>query len=146
MNLEFIEEEINAKSLRDVLNSKKLARLGDLIGNFIYSCVRIGKKDISGSIRVWDSSLTKAMEIANLRKAIGRKVKPDEVSDAAEALLAYAYFTKVLTLDEMVEYLSDRLNTEDFEFYKIEKDACAQAFGELLSYITVNIAKERRFE
>lgn len=127
---------LDSGSLRAVLESKELAQLGDFLVNFVYTTVKIGIKGGSGSVHVWDSSLRDAMEYSNLREKLGRRTKPGRVADAAESFIAFAYFHGVMSLNGMVEYLSRRLNLEDFDIPKIEKAACATAFGELLSRLS----------
>ena len=129
-------------SLRAILESKDLAQLGDFLVNFIYSTVKIGIKGNSGSIHVWDSSLRDAMEFAHLRDKLGKRTKPGRVADGAEAFIAFAYFQGVISLQEMIDYLANRLTTEDFRINKIEKQACATAFGELLSHISYLVKKK----
>lgn len=128
-----IEGLLNVSSLRAILESKDLAQLGDFLVNFVYSTVKIGIKGSSGSTHVWDSSLRDAMEQSNLRQKLGKRTKPGRVADAAEAFIAYSYFQGIMSLDEMVEYLSRRLIPDDFEYTKLERAASATAFGELLS-------------
>ncbi|MCE7736620.1 MAG: hypothetical protein GPJ54_17185, partial [Candidatus Heimdallarchaeota archaeon] len=92
---------------------------------------------------VWDNSLTKAMEIADLRKELGKKTKPDKVADAGEALVGYAYFNELLTLDQMIEILDTKLNEQSFVNEKTEKEACGVAFALLFSKI-IELAVEKR--
>lgn len=134
-----IQGLLQSRSLRAVLESKDLAQLGDFLTNFIYTTVRIGSKGTHGSKHVWDSSLRDAMEQAGLREKLGKRTKPGRVADAAEAIIAFAYFQDVMSLEDMIIFLSRRLNAEDFELRKVEKDACATAFGELLARLVVRI-------
>lgn len=145
MKLDALKSILSTKSLRSILESKDLAHLGDFLTNFIYTCVRIGKFNLSGSIHVWDNSLRDAMEIADLRSALGKKTKPDRVADAAEALIAYAYFTELMDLDRMVEELGHYLTEVDFKSNKAEKKACANAFSGLLKKIIVFANEQNQF-
>jgi hypothetical protein len=131
-----IKEILENKSLRNILKSKNLAQLGDFLANFIYTSVKIGLYGIEGSVHVWDKSLTKAMDIANLRKELGKKTKPDKVADAGEALIAYGYFNELLTIDEMIEILASQLSEQSFVNEQTEKTACSVAFAELFKQIT----------
>lgn len=135
MELKALEPILHASTLRDILESKKLAQLGDFLANFIYSSVKIGNFDINGSVHVWDRSLKDAMEKANLRVEMGKKVKPDKVADAAEALIAFAYFRNLITLDEMTDLIHESLNVSDLSSPRKEKDACADAFSVVLEKI-----------
>ncbi|MHA2031677.1 MAG: ribonuclease III family protein [Candidatus Kariarchaeaceae archaeon] len=130
-----IKDILENKSFRNILKSKNLAQLGDFLANFIYTSVKIGLYGIEGSVHVWDNSLTKAMELADLRKELGKKTKPDKVADAGEALIAYAYFNGLLTIDEMVNILDSKLDEQSFKSEKIEKEQCALAFSNLFRKI-----------
>lgn len=145
MDLFQLKPIFSTKSLRSVLESKELGHLGDFLVNFIYTTVRIGKYGKQGSIHVWDNSLRDAMEIADLRSALGKKTKPDRVADAAEALVAYAYFTELMNLEEMIEYLTKHLNKSDFVSTKVEKEACAKSFSSLLKKIVAIADEHNRF-
>lgn len=142
MKLESIDSLLQSRSYRTIFESVDLAQLGDFLVNFIYSSVRIGMKSTSGGIHVWDSSLRTAMELAKLRSKLGKNAKPDRVADAAEAFVAFCYFNEVMSLDDMTEFLSRRLNQEDFTIPQIEKDACATAFGELLQRLAYLASKK----
>ena len=140
VGIKFILED---KSLRNILKSKNLAQLGDFLVNFIYTSVKIGLYGIEGSIHVWDKSLTKAMELSNLRRELGKKTKPDKVADAGEALVAYAYFNELLQLKEMIDILNSKLDEQSFKNDKFEKEQCSIAFSTLFSKI-IEIALEKK--
>lgn len=135
MALVGIQSILKDKSLRNILKSKNLAQLGDFLVNFLYTSVKIGLYGIEGSIHVWDKSLTKAMDISNLRKELGKKTKPDKVADAGEALVAYAYFNELLSINEMIEILNTNLDEQSFKTEKFEKEQCSYAFSELFKEI-----------
>ena len=141
-----LKEVLESKSLRNILKSQKLAQLGDFLVNFIYTSVKIGLYGINGSVHVWDNSLTNAMEIADLRKELGKKTKPDKVADAGEALVGYAYFTELLSIDKMIEILASKLNEQSFLNEKEEKEACGNAFASLLSVIIELAVEQKKFK
>ena len=143
LELPAIRTLLSTKSLRTILESKDLAHLGDFLANFIYTCVKIGKFEQSGSVHVWDYSLRIAMEEAQLRSKLGKKTKPDRVADAAEAYIAYAYFTELMSLDDMVDCLTEQLEIGEFRSPKREKEACAAAFSILLK--TINELAQSRY-
>ncbi len=145
MKIVGIEQILNSKSLRSILESKDLAHLGDFLVNFIYTSVRIGYLKVSGSIHVWDICLRTAMELANLRNVLGKKTKPDKVADAAEALVAYAYFTELMGLDEMVELLAQYMQIDHIKSKIREKEACTEAFSKLFIKIIELASRDKRF-
>lgn len=146
MPLVGIKDILESNSLRNILQSRDLAQLGDFLANFIYTSVKIGLYGIGGSVHVWDNSLTKAMELSDLRKELGKKTKPDKVADAGEALIAFAYFNKFLTMDEMVHILDSKLDEQSFESEKIEKNHCSIAFSELFNKIIEKVLENKKLK
>jgi hypothetical protein len=95
----------NYTSLAEILVDRKLAALGDAYANFVYSLAmskRLGKpfgKKVKGA------PLAEAVRKAGLRKQLPSRIDKHVLSDAAEALLVYAWLTEALTLEESVEAL-----------------------------------------
>ena len=135
--------ELHSSSLPIILKSKNLAQLGDFLANFIYSSARM-QLGHSGSVHVWDYSLRVAMDPAGLREQMSKRTKPDRVSDAAEALIAFAYFKKLLRVDEMITFLTHELNEINFNKRSGEKEECARVFSLLLSKI-VSLGYEKNY-
>jgi hypothetical protein len=100
-------------SLNQILTDKKLAALGDAYVNFIYSLAvskRLGKpfgKKVKGT------PLAEAVRKAGLRKLLPSRIDKHVLSDAAEALLVYAWLTKALTLEECVGALDKNDDMEE---------------------------------
>ena len=143
MSLVGIKSILNDKSLRNILTSKDLAQLGDFLVNFLYTYVKIGLYGIEGSVHVWDKSLTKAMEQADLRIQLGKKTKPDKVADAGEALVAYAYFNELLSINQMIEILDSKLDEQSFKNDKFEREQCSEAFSILFTKI-IEVALDKK--
>lgn len=99
-------------SLSQVLTDKPLAALGDAYVNFVYSLAlskRIGKpkgKKMKGA------PLAEAVRKAGLRESLPTRIDKHAISDAAEALLVYAWLNNIITLEESVEVLE---KTDDLE-------------------------------
>ena len=99
-------------SLSQVLTDKPLAALGDAYVNFVYSLAlskRIGKpkgKKMKGA------PLADAVRKAGLRESLPTRIDKHAISDAAEALLVYAWLNNIITLEESVEVLE---KTDDLE-------------------------------
>ncbi len=141
----YIQDVLKSKLLRVVLQSKDLAQLGDFLVNFIYSTVRIAFRGKHGGVHVWDSCLRDAMEIANLRSVLGKRTKPDKVADAGEALVAYAYYTELMTLDEMIEFVEEILDYNRLSNRIEEKEMCTEVFATLFTKIYLLANKQSRF-
>lgn len=87
---------------------------------------------MSGNVHVRDNVLKNAMDLSKLREKLGKNTKPGRVADAAESLIAFAYIHNIMTIYGMVEYLSQRINEDDFITTKMENEALSTAFSELL--------------
>lgn len=146
MNYKALDPILATKKIRIILQSKELARLGDFLVNYTYSAVRIGKYGLAASIHVWDKCLTKAMELANLRSHLGKKTKPGRVADAGEAFVAYAYLTKLMSLEDMISIIDENLNETHFNSNVQEKEDCAIAFAKLFENIFELSGQDNRFE
>ena len=146
MNYKALDPILVTKKIRIILQSKELARLGDFLVNYTYSAVRIGKYGLAASIHVWDKCLTKGMELANLRSYLGKKTKPDRVADAGEAIVAYAYLTNLMSLEDMISVIDENLNETHFNSKVQEKEDCAIAFAKLFEYIFELSGQDNRFE
>jgi hypothetical protein len=92
-------------SLSKVLTDKPLAALGDAYVNFIYSLALSRKSGKPRGKKVKGSSLAEAVRRAGLRSFLPSRVDKHILSDAAEALLVYAWLHDVITMEESVKAL-----------------------------------------
>ncbi len=93
------------KSLTQVLTDKPLAALGDAYVNFIYSLALSRKSGNPRGKKVKGAPLAEAVRKAGLRSFLPSRIDTHILSDAAEALLVYAWLNDVITLEESVETL-----------------------------------------
>ncbi|MCS7385695.1 MAG: hypothetical protein NDF55_02995 [archaeon GB-1867-005] len=119
-------------SLSGVLMDKGLAELGDSLVNFLYSAA---KSRVLGKFcgeRVSNRILAEALRRAGLRAELPRRVDVQARGDAAEALVAYAWISKIVGIDEAIELLASKLKCmlDEGEF-----EASINAFAELLKLI-----------
>jgi hypothetical protein len=99
-------------NLTQILTDRKLAQLGDAYINFVYSLALSQKKGKPSGAKVKGTALAEAMRKAGLRKHLPSRIDKHVLSDAAEALVVYAWLHKLLTLEDSVETLkkTDTLN------------------------------------
>jgi hypothetical protein len=95
----------NYTSLTQILTDKKLAALGDAYANFIYSLAISKKLGKPFGKKVKGAPLAEAVRKTGLRKLLPSRIDKHVLSDAAEALLVYAWLNKITTLEESVETL-----------------------------------------
>ncbi len=90
------------KDLSEVLRDKALAALGDAYVNFVYSLAlsRIVRKPCGKKVK--GTPLAEAIRKAGLRSFLPSRIDKHMLSDAAEALLVYAWLTNALTIEQCV--------------------------------------------
>ncbi|WP_048166016.1 ribonuclease III family protein [Palaeococcus pacificus] len=113
---------------------KNLSKLGDSLANFIYSLALSDYLDKPSGGRVPNASLTVAMDRAKLHKYIPPRTDKHGKGDIAEAIIAYAWLEKAITIEEAVEIVRNSF-TEDVLHATRKKEAIGIAFGELLKVI-----------
>jgi hypothetical protein len=92
-------------NLTQILTDRKLAQLGDAYINFVYSLALSQKKGKPSGAKVKGTALAESMRKAGLRKHLPSRIDKHVLSDAAEALVVYAWLHKLLTLEDSVETL-----------------------------------------
>ncbi|HLN44166.1 MAG TPA: ribonuclease III family protein [Candidatus Sulfotelmatobacter sp.] len=92
-------------SLTQILTDKSLAALGDAYINFAYSLAISKKIKKPYGKKVKGTPLAEAIRKTGLREALPSRIDKHILSDAAEALLVYAWLNELTTLEEAVEVL-----------------------------------------
>ena len=100
-------------SLLEVLTDKQLASLGDAYINLVYSLALSERKGRPDGTKVKGTVLAEALRKAGLRKLLPSRIDRHVLSDAAEALIVYAWLQNLFTLKESVEILAKPGNLED---------------------------------
>jgi hypothetical protein len=103
----------NYSNLSEVLTDKPLAALGDAYVNFVYSLALSKKLRKPSGKKVKGAPLAEAVRKAGLRKFMPSRIDKHVISDAAEALLVYAWLNKVITIEQSVEVLEKTNDLED---------------------------------
>ncbi len=92
-------------SLTQILTDKSLAALGDAYINFAYSLAISKKIKKPYGKKVKGTPLAEAIRKTGLREALPSRIDKHILSDAAEALLVYAWLNEFTTLEEAVKVL-----------------------------------------
>jgi hypothetical protein len=95
----------NYNSLPQILADRKLASLGDAYINFVYSLALSERKGKPSGAKVKGTALAEALRKAGLREHLLSRIDKHVLSDAAEALVVYAWLHDRLTLEDSVEIL-----------------------------------------
>jgi hypothetical protein len=99
-------------NLSEVLTDKQLASLGDAYINFVYSLALSRRKGKPDGAKVKGTVLAEALRKAGLRKLLPSRIDKHVLSDAAEALLVYAWLKNLLTLEDSVETIAENSDLE----------------------------------
>ena len=103
----------NYDNLTQVLADKQLASLGDAYINFVYSIALSRKKGRPCGTKVKGTTLAEALRKAGLRQLLPSRIDKHIISDAAEALIVYAWLHNLLTIEDSVATLKENDNTEN---------------------------------
>jgi len=109
---------------------KGLARLGDAFVNFTYSAAKTNARGQASGEKVPDRVLSRAVELSRL--PVPARLDHGERGDIAEALLAYAWTKRMLSIEETIEALSVGLLQANYDSISLEREQAAKAFASLL--------------
>lgn len=113
---------------------RNLSKLGDSIANFIFSLALSEYRGIPDGGRVPNSSLASALHMAGLAHYVPPRTDKHGKGDIAEAIIAYAWLEKAITLEEASKILAESF-TPDVLHPTRKKDAIGLAFSNLLKTI-----------
>jgi len=91
--------------LESILKDQKLAKLGDLYVNFLYSLALTQTKNEPTAVRVTDKDLAEAARKAGLREILPKRTSRGDVANAIESLLIHAWLNKIVDSEEIVNLL-----------------------------------------
>lgn len=100
----------------NIIITKHLASFGDAIINFIYSCAWTYIHNKPQGFKVSSLKLARAVSITRLRSALPSRLTIHDLANIYEALTAYVFLNRCMTIEEMVQTLLLRwkeLNNKD---------------------------------
>jgi hypothetical protein len=103
----------NFSTLSQILMDKPLAALGDAYVNFVYSLALSRKMGKPMGKKVKGTPLAEALRKAGLRQFLPSRIDKHVLSDAAEALLVYAWLNNFITIEQSIELLEKTENLDD---------------------------------
>ncbi|HKM76204.1 MAG TPA: ribonuclease III family protein [Candidatus Bathyarchaeia archaeon] len=95
----------DADSIRQIMQDKRLASLGDAYVNFVFSLALTKIKGNPAGVKVSDRILADAFKLAELRNFLGTRINRKDLANAAEALLFEVYQRGLISLDESVQLI-----------------------------------------
>ena len=124
------------QSVEGILRDKDLAKLGDGLVNLCYS---LAKSQIIGKPtgeKVRDKVLARAIRSTSVYDKLSRRTDAGRAADAYEALIAYLWLKGKVTIEDLVESLTNDMTSEIGASRKRENEISSQAFQNLLEKIT----------
>ena len=140
MSYDFLLDDINSNlSQKTIGTDKGLAKIGDGIVNLTYSVAKSiyltknsqNKNVIRTGLKVSKIILSNALKNANMRNFAKNRADAHDIADTAEALVAYVWINKNMTLQEIIDLLASSLSG-DLHVRKEEITSATEAFTVLL--------------
>ena len=140
MPYDFLINDITSNlSQKTIGTDKGLAKIGDGIVNLTYSIAKsiyLTKNSSNNSVirtgmKVSKTILSNALKNANMRNFAKNRADAHDIADTAEALVAYVWINKNMTLKEIIDLLASNLSG-DLLNRKEEITSATEAFTVLL--------------
>jgi hypothetical protein len=119
MPYDFLIDDINSNlSQKTIGTDKGLAKIGDGIVNLTYSIAKSiyltknspNNNVIRTGLKVSKTILSNALKNANMRNFAKNRADAHDIADTAEALVAYVWINKKMTLQEIIDVLASNLS------------------------------------
>ncbi|MFX1531617.1 MAG: ribonuclease III family protein, partial [Promethearchaeota archaeon] len=98
-------------------------------------------KVLRTGVKVSKKILATALKNANMRKFAKTRADAHDFADTAEALVAYVWLSKKISLDEIINYLLKNLKG-DLNIRNEEIKSATEAFTEFFNYIKKFLPKK----
>ena len=130
------------KTQKAIGTDKGLAKIGDSIVNLTYSVAKSifltnnhpDNKIIRTGQKVNKQILAEALKKANMKNFAKNRADAHDLADTVEAILAYAWINRIITIDKIIESLENNLSNNITNRVK-EIEIAANAFAKLLDNI-----------
>ncbi|MFW9865217.1 MAG: ribonuclease III family protein [Candidatus Thorarchaeota archaeon] len=119
MDYEFLIKDLKTDVTHKAIGTDKgLSKLGDGIVNFSYSMAKSiyltknnpNEKIIRTGLKVSKKILAEALKNANMKSFSKSRADAHDLADTAEALVAYVWLTKVMSLEDIIDFLFNNLS------------------------------------
>ncbi len=149
MPYEFLIEDLNKdNSSRDIGTDKGLAKIGDAIVNLVYSVAKsiyLTKKNSNKIQRtgkkVSKDILANALKNANMKDFARTRAGAHDLADTVEGLIAYTWLNNKMTLNEIIDFLTENLSG-NLDVRNEEIKNATEVFTNLLNHIKKFLSKK----
>ena len=126
------ETFVEHKTIESIMHDKGLAKVGDNLVNFCYSLAKSLVLGYATGEKVRDSVLARAIRATPVYSHMNRRTDAGRAGDAYEAIMAYLWMTKKISISDMVDSLSKSLDITVTTNRKKEGEIAALAFQQFL--------------
>lgn len=119
MDYEFLIRDLNLnKSQKAIGTDKGLAKIGDSIVNLTYSMAKsivltqnnLNNKITRTGLKVSKTILANSLKNANMKNFAKSRADAHNLADTVESLVAYVWLSKQMSLNEIIDFLSNNLS------------------------------------
>ncbi|MFW9843465.1 MAG: ribonuclease III family protein [Candidatus Thorarchaeota archaeon] len=126
------------------MQDKGLAKVGDGLVNFCYSLAKSLVLGEATGEKVRDSVLARAIRSTSVYRYMNRRTDAGRAGDAYEAIMAYLWMKGKITIQDMVDSLSESLDINSTTNRKKEGEIAAIAFQKFLENNLENLPNEKK--
>ncbi|MFX0075533.1 MAG: ribonuclease III family protein [Candidatus Hermodarchaeota archaeon] len=119
MSYDFLLKDLNNNlTQKSIGTDKGLAKIGDGIVNLTYSIAKSivltrnskNNRSVRTGVKVSKTILANALKEANMKGFSKTRADAHDLADTVEALVAYVWFIKKMTIEEITNFLVDSLD------------------------------------
>ena len=137
-----IQDLLKFKSAKTIGTDKGLAKIGDAVVNLAYSVaksiyltkINSNNQVIRTGEKVNRKILSNALKNANMRDIAKSRADAHDIADTVESIIAYIWLNDKMTLNEIIDVLTNNLTGNIYERAQ-EIQAATIAFTNLLNHV-----------
>jgi len=126
---------LSALTYKSLSKDKGLARLGDSITNLVLSLAVSLVLGHPEGRRAPDKVLSQALTEAGLRQMAPKRAGSDELGDIAESIIASAWLSNTINIEDAASIVVSELNEEDIGDRRKENLSAIRGFKKLLQEV-----------
>ncbi|MHA1275442.1 MAG: ribonuclease III family protein [Promethearchaeota archaeon] len=143
MDFKSLLKDINSYKFRKIIGTDKgLAKIGDGLVNLSYSVAKslyltknsTENNSIRTGLKVSKTILANALKNADMKSFAKNRADAHDLADTVEAIIAYIWLNKNMTVSEIIEFITNNLNG-DLTIRNEEIKCATIAFEKLLKHI-----------
>lgn len=126
------DDFVQHETIEEIVNDKGLAKVGDGIVNLCYSLAKSRVLGYTTGAKVRDSVLARAIRATEVYRHISRRTDIGKAADAYEAIIAYLWMKDIISVQSMVDVLTQKLDLDSKTNRKREGEIAALSFQHFL--------------